>query len=281
MIKIMKNKEKFFQFRQVCTVLGIAALPLFLVGTPALGDKLDDIVSSGALRCGVMLDFPPLGYRDASGNPAGFDVETCNDIAAQLGVKPEIVETQAPQRVPALVSGTVDIVVGGTTPTLERAKTVTFTDPYNVGKLVVVTGSANRISGFDELKGKSVALVRGTLPETAYLAACNGWAEGCKNLSLANNAEQITAVRQGRANAMIETNSFMSALKASPQGADLEICCNVPGFTDWTSIAVPKGEYGLRDWLNLFIFWQVDSGRYAELYQKYYGTEAPSLQPGN
>jgi polar amino acid transport system substrate-binding protein len=247
----------------------------------ARADKLDDIISSGNLRCGVMLDFPPLGYRDASGSPAGFDVETCKDVATQLGTELELIETPAPQRVPALVSGTVDIVVGGTTPTLERAKTVTFTDPYNVGKLVVVAGTDTPVASFDDLKGKTVALVRGTLPETAYVQACEGWEEGCKNLSLANNAEQITAVRQGRADAMIETNSFMSALMSSKQGEGLEICCEVPGFTDWTSIAVPKGEYGLRDWLNLFIFWQVDSGRYDELYQQFYGTPAPSLQLEN
>jgi hydroxyproline transporter system substrate-binding protein len=260
-----------FAFAVVSTAL--------LVSAPAKASKLDDIVSSGTLRCGVMLDFPPLGYRDAAGNPQGFDVETCKDIAKHLNTGLEIVETPAPQRVPALVSGTVDIVVGGTTPTLERAKTVTFTNPYNVGKLVVASLGGKAMSSWDGVKGKTVALVRGTLPETAYLDACQKWEEGCKNLSLATNAEQITAVRQGRADAMIETNSFMSAFKASSQGSDLEICCEVPGFTDWTSIAVAKGEYDLRDWLNLFIFWQVDSGRYEELYRQFYGSAAPSLQP--
>jgi len=255
-----------------------AAVATLAISNEARADKLDDVISAGVLRCGVMLDFPPLGYRDASGAPQGFDVETCNDIAKQLGTELEIIETPAPQRVPALVSGTVDIVVGGTTPTLERAKTVSFTNPYNVGKLVVVGGARHEMHSFEDLKGKTVAVVRGTLPETAYVQACAAWEEGCMNLSLANNAEQITAVRQGRAEAMIETNSFMSALMASSQGKDLSICCEVPGFTDWTSIAVPKGEAGLRDWLNLFIFWQIDSGRYAELYKQFYGTTAPSLQ---
>jgi polar amino acid transport system substrate-binding protein len=38
---------------------------------------------------------------------------------------------------------------------------------------------------------------------------------------------------------------------------------------------VPRGEYGFRDWLNLFIFLQVDTGRYAELYKKWFGVEKP------
>lgn len=260
------------------TFAAIVAVATFTTVTQAHASKLDDIISAGNLRCGVMLDFPPLGYRDSAGNPQGFDVETCKDIGKALGTQVEIVETAAPQRVPALVSGTVDIVVAGTTPTLERAKTVTFTNPYNVGKLVVASFGGKAMTSFDQVKGKTVALVRGSLPETSYLDACKAWQEGCKNLSLASNAEQITAVRQGRAEAMIETNSFVSAYKSSVQGKDLVICCEVPGFTDWTAIAVPKGEYDLRDWLNLFIFWQVDSGRYAKLYQQFYSSAAPSLE---
>ena len=250
---------------------------LVLAPTISYADKLDDIASAGTLRCGVMLDLPPAGFRDGSGEPAGYDVETCKDIAKALGVKAEIVETPAPQRIPALVSDTVDIVVAGTTPTLERAKSVLFTTPYNVGKLVVATNETNKISGFSELKGKNVAVVRGSAPEAEYLKQCAGWSDGCKNISLASNADQITAVKQGRAEAMIETNAFVGALIASPQGAGLTICCQVPGFTDWSSIAVAQGEERLRDWLNWFVFWQVDSGRFAELYKQFYGADAPSL----
>ena len=35
-------------------------------------DKLDSIIESGKLRCAVVLDFPPMGSRDASNNPIGF-----------------------------------------------------------------------------------------------------------------------------------------------------------------------------------------------------------------
>ena len=52
----------------------------------AKADKLDDVIDAGVLRCGVVLDFPPIGYRDANNEPAGFDVEYCNDMAAALEV---------------------------------------------------------------------------------------------------------------------------------------------------------------------------------------------------
>ena len=113
------------------TVCLIVALGLTAVGF-AKADKLDDIINSGKLRCAVTFDFPPMGSRDADNNPIGFDVDTCNDLAKALGVKAEIVETPFPQRIPALLSGKADVGVASTSNTLERAKTIGFSNPYFV-----------------------------------------------------------------------------------------------------------------------------------------------------
>ena len=66
-----------------------AALLTMLTVPQAFADKLDDIIASGVLRCAIVLDFPPMGSRDASNNPSGFDVDTCNALAAAVGVTPE------------------------------------------------------------------------------------------------------------------------------------------------------------------------------------------------
>ena len=113
--------------------LGLAA------ATPAFADKLDDIIASGTLRCAVTLDFPPMGSRDDNNEPVGFDVDTCNDLAAALGVTAEIVETPFPDRIPALISGRADVGVASTSDTLERAKTIGFSIPYFAFNNVVLT----------------------------------------------------------------------------------------------------------------------------------------------
>ena len=38
---------------------------------PAHADELDDIIASGKLRCAVVLDFPPMGSRNAKNEPEG------------------------------------------------------------------------------------------------------------------------------------------------------------------------------------------------------------------
>ncbi len=246
------------------------------VGT-AQADKLDDVIASGELRCGMMLDFPPLGFRDADNNPVGFDVDYCADMAAALGVEPVVIETPSPQRIPALVSGQTDIGFGGMTATPERAKTVLFANTYIVFKAAVAVKKGSGIETWDDLRGKTVATVRGTTPEIEYLKHCEKWPEGCKNQSYASNGDQVLAFNQGKADAMIEANAFFAELLKTDKGKDMEICCYVPGFTDWTSIAVNRGEFGFRDWVNLFVFTQVDKGRYAELFTKWFGSEPPKL----
>ena len=57
------------------SIFAAGMLAATAMAMPASADKLDDIISSGTLRCAVVLDFPPMGSRDASNTPIGFDVD--------------------------------------------------------------------------------------------------------------------------------------------------------------------------------------------------------------
>ena len=126
------------------SVLAFGLVAATALTSPAHADKLDDIIASGTLRCAVVLDFPPMGSRDENNEPIGFDVDYCNDLAKALGVTAEIVETPFPERIPALMSGRVDVGVASTSDTLERAKTVGMTVPYFAFEMAV---TANEKSG--------------------------------------------------------------------------------------------------------------------------------------
>ena len=262
--------------RGLLTAAVCAGSIVFAAGA-AQADKLDDILSSGKLRCGVMLDFPPAGFRNEKNEPAGYDVDYCRDMAEALGVEAEIVETPSPQRIPALVANRVDVGIASTTATLERAKTVGFSIPYMVYKDVVLVRKDSAIEQFDDLPGKKVATVRGTTPELEYLGHCEGWSEGCNYESYGSDSEQTLALRQGKADAVFTSSAYAATLVASPQGKDLQVCCNVPGFTDWTGIIVNRNETAFLNWVNLFIWRQVESGRYAELYSKWVNDDVPTL----
>ena len=78
-------------FSSFAAILAVAGVAVFAPVNAAKADKLDDVINAGKLRCGVVLDFPPIGFRDADNNPAGFDEDMKGKrIAAAVGTVPEI-----------------------------------------------------------------------------------------------------------------------------------------------------------------------------------------------
>ncbi len=256
---------------------------VFLLPLNASADKLDDILAAGTLRCGIMLDVPPVGMRDNDNNPIGYDVDFCNDMAAALGVEADIVETPAPDRIPAILSGRVDIGIASATNTLERAKSVAFSIPYQIWEVAIAVAADNTdINSYEDIRGKTIGTVRGTTPEVALLADLERWGDDTKYIAYGSNAEQFLALSQGKVDAIIEANAiFGEYVKGQGEGV-IRICCGVPTApSDWTGLMVSRKDQGLLNWVNLFVWHQWKNGRTDELYRQWFGFPAPDMDyPG-
>ena len=250
--------------------LAAAGLIAALGATSANADKLDDIIASGVLRCAVVLDFPPMGSRDADNNPIGFDVDYCNDLAKALGVTAEIVETPFPDRIPALVSGRADVGVASTSDTLERAKTIGFSIPYFAFQMVVLTREDAGISDFNGLAGKTVGSVAGTYEAIALEANVKEWGGG-EFRPYQNQADVFLALSQGQIDATVVTSTVASAIVTGGQFPGLAMKGDAPYDIDYVSLIGLREEYGLLNYLDLFVNQQARTGRYQELYDQWIG----------
>ena len=272
----MKTKS-FINKMAVCASL---ALSLALTtGTVAQADKLDDVIDNGKVRCGVVLDFPPIGYRDANNEPAGFDVDYCKDLATAMDVDYEIIPLTWAERLPSIVSNRADVVFGGTSDTLERAKTVGFTIPYAIYYAQAVVTKESGITSFADMKGKRVGAAVGTVPEIEFLKIAKEW--GMENLyqGFQSENEVFLAVAQGKIDAGITTNTAVKPI--TNQYDTIVAGPRMPWTTDYTSVVGPRKDFGWLNYLNLFVTQQVRSGRYQELWGKYVRGEAPELRiPG-
>ncbi|MET3900769.1 ABC-type amino acid transport substrate-binding protein [Devosia sp. UYZn731] len=255
------------------------ALASLTTALPAFADKLDDIIASGTLRCAVVLDFPPMGSRDANNNPIGFDVDTCNDLAKVLGVTAEIVETPFPDRIPALVSGRVDVGVASTSDTLERAKTVGFSIPYFAFEMVVLTKDGLGIADYDSLKGKKVGSTSGTYEAIALEKSVNEWADPAGSFrSYQTQADVMLALSQGQIDATVVTSTVAGSTIATGNFPGFVMGGKAPYEIDYVGLIALREEQGLLNYLNLFVNQQIRTGRYAELYKKWVGDgDAPNL----
>ncbi|NVP57004.1 transporter substrate-binding domain-containing protein [Mycoplana rhizolycopersici] len=258
------------------SVIALGLLAATALSSQAHADKLDDIIASGTLRCAVVLDFPPMGSRDDSNNPIGFDVDYCNDLAKALGVTAEIVETPFPERIPALMSGRVDVGVASTSDTLERAKTVGMSVPYFAFEMAVTANDKSGIKSFEDMKGKIVGATAGTFEAIALENQVKEWGTG-EFRPYQTQADVFLALSQGQIDATVSTSTVAQANVKTGKFAGISVVGKAPFDVDYVSLFTNREEYGLINYLNLFINQQVRTGRYAELYEKWVGGELPDL----
>ena len=272
----MRIKNSIVRTAAVC---GLAFTMSTSMITGVQADKLDDVIDAGLVRCGVVLDFPPIGYRDENNQPAGFDVDYCKDLAAAMEVDYEIIPLTWAERLPSIVSNRADVVFGGTSDTLERAKTVGFTIPYAIYYAQAVVGKDSGIKTFEDMQGKRVGAAVGTVPEIEFLKYAKEW--GTENLyqGFQSENEVFLAVAQGKVDAGITTNTAVKPI--ADKYESVIAGPRMPWTTDYTSVVGPRKDFGWLNYLNLFVTQQVRSGRYQELWDKYVGGKAPELRiPG-
>lgn len=257
------------------SVLAFGLVAASVVAAPAMADKLDDIIASGTLRCAVVLDFPPMGSRDADNNPVGFDVDYCNDLAAALGVTAEVVETTFPERIPALMSGSVDVAVASTSDTLERAKTVGFSIPYYAFENAVVVSEKSGITDEASMQGKVVGATAGTYEAIWLEEQVKAWGAG-EFRPYQNQADVFLALSQGQLDATVSTMEVAQANVKTGNFPGIKIVAKADMVPDYVALITLREEYGLINFMNLFINQQVRTGRYAELYSKWVGEGEPA-----
>lgn len=255
-----------------CTVYALAST--------VNADVLDEVLSRGEVRCAVVLDYPPIGFRTADNEPAGFDVDYCLDLAAALGVEPKVIDVTWPERIPALVSGKVDVAVASASDTLERAKTIGFSIPYRVDVYQILQHKDAGIVSYDDLKSRRVGAVIGNTQETNFLAYRDkNWGDDFTGTytSFQSENEAYLALEQGQVDAIVVTAIAVNQILESGKYSNAEAGPMTPYLPDVVSMMTQRKEIGWLNYLNLFINQQVRTGKYDATYEKWIGGEVPSL----
>ena len=259
--------------KSIAVIVGAASLML----TTAHADQLDTVIKRGTLNCGVVLDFPPMGYFDQDNNAAGFDVDYCNDLAAALGVKSNVLNLTWGDRIPSLISGKTDVVVGSPSDTLERAKSVGFSSPYFVFKFQVFSKSGSNINSFDDLKNVKVGAALGTTYETEYLAyaKAQGWGDSNYTAFKSEN-DAFLGLYQGKVDAIISTNTNIATKLKTAEFKDYAAGPFVPNYDDVVGLIAKRSELAWINYLNLFLVHQIRDGKLNEHYNQHFGSDAPA-----
>ncbi len=133
-----------------------------------------DVKAAGELTMGVDATYPPNEYKDADGNPIGWDIELANAVAAKLGLKPVWSVAAFANIIPSVTGNKVLMGVSSFTDNTERQKQVNFVDYYQAG--ILWASAAGKNVNPDDACGLKVAVQATTYEHTdevpAKSAAC-------------------------------------------------------------------------------------------------------------
>ena len=122
------------------------ALLLFAACTTlqaAEASTLERVQARGTLILGTSGNMPSMSQSGSDGKVTGFDIDLARVMAGMMGVKLDIRVMPFSDLLPALETGTVDVVISNMTITPERNLRVAFVGPYiTSGKCMVTRDKA-------------------------------------------------------------------------------------------------------------------------------------------
>jgi len=261
--------SNFMRAAAAVIAMGVASLTSI---AEAKAVTLNDIISRGTVRIGVLTGAPPMGMVDEKGNPTGYDVDVANLIAGYLSLPVELVPLTPPARIPALQTGKVDFLVATLAPTGERAKTVMFTQPYSAFNMDIISGPDQKFGSLADLKGRRVAVNRGSSQETALRKAA---VPGMEIVVFEDDSTSAQALIAGQADAVALPSTVGEAIIKQRPDAGLQV-----GFTFFqqgNSMATKLEDLELRQWLNTAIYLMKISGDLDKIATKWTGRPMPTL----
>ena len=244
---------------------------LVVFSFPAMADQLQDILDSGKIRVGVIADVAPFGFLDENQQPAGIDIDVANLIATDLGVKLELVPLTAPNRLPNLVTGKVDILVAILSLTPERAKQIMFTAPYASTPIGVFGPSDASVTKPEDIGDKSVGVARGTVEDLALTKL----APNAKIIRFEDNATATTAYQTGQVDLYATADIVAYELNKNPKSRRLDIKFSMGA--DLVYMGVKMDEFGMLQWLDSFVHYHLVKGDLNDINMKWLAVPLPQM----
>ncbi|MFD0050738.1 transporter substrate-binding domain-containing protein [Actinomycetes bacterium NPDC127524] len=221
-------------------------------------------------RVGIDTTYPPFEYEEG-GKYKGIDIDVMNAIAKSQGFKVKYSAMDFLGIIPAMQAGDLDMAIAGMSITDKRKKVVDFSDPYfNAGLSLVVKKGTKDIKTINDLKGKQVAVKKGTTG--AAFAAEKADKIGFKVVQFNDSPSMFQEVSNGSSDVLIEDYPVI-AYAISKKDLGLEIVGDRLNG-DKYGIAVLKGENGdLLKKVNKGLAELKKNGKYDEIIKKYLGDQ--------
>ncbi|BDI23221.1 ABC transporter substrate-binding protein [Herbiconiux sp. L3-i23] len=251
--------------------------PAIAVDDAAAALLPDDIVEAGVLEIGTDATYAPNEFKDADGNPVGWEIELADAMAAKLGLTTNYNIAKFDNILPAVIGAKYDLGLSSFFDTLERQEQVDMVDYYTAG-IQWATPAGTTVDP-DDACGLTVAVQNGTtqalddVPAKSQACVDAGKA-AIEILGYDTQDDATAAVTLGRADAMTADSPVIQyAVKQS--GGKLELSGDVYSVFLY-GMPVQKDRGTLAEALQASLQSLMDDGTYSEILSKW-GVETGAI----
>ena len=259
-------------------VLGLGAAAPALAQSPTL----DKINQSGTLVIGTRTGSPPFAFVNKDNQWVGFSIDLVEQaivpaLSKKLGkeIKVDKKESTPPTRIALLSSNAVDLIAGTMTDTRPRRDSVDFSLTFFVTGAQFLVKKGSPIKGIQTIAGKRIAAQQGSTNAKIIR-------ERVPNAQLREFPDQPAAFQalvQGQVDAYTNDGIQLAGLKAkAPKPDDWVIAGDFYSYEPY-GMAMRKNDSDFRAVVNNGLMEALESGKYFELYEKWFGPKGEVPYP--
>jgi polar amino acid transport system substrate-binding protein len=228
----------------------------------------------GTLRVGTLTDAPPNVFLK-DGKFTGFDNDLLTAVAAKMNLKVEFVGTEFSSLLAQVKTGKFDLGSSSISITEGRKKTVDFTDKYDFGFLGLDVPKGSPITAFDQLAGKRVVVVQGTVQDDFATR------EKLDPVRVPDYNAALNQLKSGTADAWVTPAEIGEKTAGESGGKVVAVAKQLD--VGGQAYAVNQQNDALRKAVNKALDEVIADGTWARLQKQYYPTRAipADFKPGS
>jgi ABC-type amino acid transport substrate-binding protein len=247
-------------------------------GTAAPRDTLGKLKTSGQINVAFSGDSLPFSFVDDKSQPAGYSIDLCKRVIAQLGraagvpdLKVNWLVGTVAERLAMVASGKADLECANTTATQTRMTTVDFSSLIFLdgGGLIV---KAAAVAQFPDLAGKNVGVIAGTTTEARLESVLKLRLVNAKVVKVKDGNEGIAMLESGSLDAF--ASDKIKLLGLALQAKDPKALAMLPDdlSIEPLAFALPRGDSSYRLEVNRALTQVYVSGEIEAIFNQWLGT---------
>jgi glutamate/aspartate transport system substrate-binding protein len=241
------------------------------------------VKTTGVVRIGYREASIPFSFLDRSGRPVGYSIDICNAIVEEIArmldrdaLNVDFVKVTSDDRLEAIVEGRIDLECGSTTNDLDRRKRVDFSPMIFVSGTKVMVPVAVAWRDFRDLKGRKLAVTRGTTNAQALKTLDQKFSLGITLVEGADHEDSYRLLAEGKVDAFATDDVLLYGLIALHRSRSRFKVAGEFLSYDPYGIAFRRNEPELRDAVERAIRNLVIARDIGPIYAKWFASRLPN-----